>query len=155
MEYLSQDEVIRLGTEFAGDVCYSGEYGQQVYTKEMEDGGLPVEGILYEKYPSGSLNYYSYYRDGIPHGEKVEFYKCGKVKSYCVMDTGTVDGEKTEWYENGTIKIKESCKYGLVLKMQEFDSDGNLMNEKKDLSEDEKTIYEKRKAQYEAKTSNK
>lgn len=154
MEYLSQDEVIRLGTEFAGDVCYSGEYGQQVYTKEMEDGGLPVEGILYEKYPSGSLNYYSYYRDGIPHGEKVEFYECGKVKSYCVMDTGTVDGEKTEWYENGTIKIKESCKYGLVLKMQEFDSDGNLINEKKDLSEDEKTIYEKWKAQYEAKFDN-
>lgn len=155
MEYLSQDEVVNVGIEFAGDVCYSGEYGQQVYTKEVEDGGLPVEGILYEKYPSGSLNYYCYYSNGIPHGEKVEFYECGKIKSYCIMDTGTVDGEKVEWYENGNIKRKELCKYGLVLKMQEFDKDGNLINEKKGLNESEKSLYEKWRAYYEGKLGDK
>lgn len=31
------DEVVSRGTEFIGDVCYSGEYGQQVYTKEDID----------------------------------------------------------------------------------------------------------------------
>ena len=40
MKYLSQREVVKIGIEFAGDVCYSGEYGQQVYTKESEDGGF-------------------------------------------------------------------------------------------------------------------
>lgn len=149
MEYLSQNEVIHAGIEFAGDVCYSGEYGQQVYTREAEDGGVPVEGIVYENYPSGSLNYYCYYKNGIPHGEKAEFYECGKIKSYCIMDTGTIDGEKVEWYENGKIKRKQTCKYGLVLKLQEFDEDGNLVKEKKDLSEGEKITYEKWRKHYE------
>ena len=37
MKYLSIAEVVSRGIEFTGDVCYSGEYGQQVYTKEDID----------------------------------------------------------------------------------------------------------------------
>lgn len=51
MKILSKEEIITLGIEFAGDVCYSGLYGQQVYTKEMEGGGVPIDGkhtIWYE-----------------------------------------------------------------------------------------------------------
>lgn len=151
MKYLSLDEVVRIGTEFAGEVCYSGQYGQQVYTKEMEDGGIPLEGILYEKYSNGLLNYYSYYSNGIPNGQRVRFYESGKLKSYCIMDTGTIDGEHIEWYENGNIKLNEFCKYGFVLRMQEFDADGNLIREKKELNKDEKNIYEKRASYYEKK----
>lgn len=65
------------------------------------------------------------------------------------MDTGTIDGDYLEWHENGNVKLKKYCKYGLVLKMQEFDEGGNLLKEKKELSEGEKTIYEKRVAYYE------
>lgn len=144
MEFLSNEDIIKNGREFKGDVCYSGEYGQQVYTKDMEEGGTPIEGILYEKYPNGSLNYYCYYRNGIPHGQKVRYYESGKVKSFCIMDTGTVDGEDIEFYESGDIKKKKYYQYGLVLKMQEFDEAGNLINEKKDLKENEKIIYAKR-----------
>lgn len=154
MNYLSLEEVINVGTEFTGEVCYSGEYGQQVYTKEAEEGGVPVEGILYERYPGGSLNYYSFYCDGIPSGERVRFYESGKIKSHCIMDTGTIDGELIEYYENGDIKLKEFCKYGLVLQMQEFDESGNLIKEKKGLRDDEKSIFEKRAAHYEGKTNN-
>lgn len=149
MKFLSVAEVINSGTEFIDDVCYSGEYGQQVYTKEETDGGIPVEGILYERYNNGNLCYYSFYHDGIPHGQRVRFYETGKVKSCCVMDSGTIDGEHIEWYENGNIKLKEYCKYGLVLKMQEFDEDGNVIKEKKELNESEKSIYEKRVEYYE------
>lgn len=149
MNYLSLDEVIRIGTEFIGDVCYSGEYGEQVYTKDIEDGGIPLEGILYERYPSGMLHYYCYYCDGIPNGQRVRFYESGKIKSYCIMDTGTIDGEHVEWYENGNVRLKEFCKYGFVLKMQEFDESGNLIREKKELSDDEKRIFEKRVTYYE------
>lgn len=155
MKYLSLDEVIDKGIEFAGDVCYSGKYGQQVYTNELEKGGVPINGIIYERYPSGSLNYYCFYNNGIPNGQRVRFYESGKIKSYCIMDTGTIDGEHTEWYENGTIKLKEFCKYGLVLRLQEFDENGNIIKEKKELSIDEKSIYEKRLAYYEGKKDNK
>ena len=152
MKYLSMDEVISAGTEFTGDVCYSGEYGQQVYTKDIEDGGRPIEGILYERYPNGLLNYYSFYSDGVPNGQSVSFFESGKVKSHCIMDTGTIDGEYIEWYENGNIKLKKDCKYGLVLKMQEFDEAGNLVKEKKKLNDGEKRIFEKRTAYYEKRT---
>lgn len=54
------------------------------------------------------------------------------------MDTGTIDGDYLEWHENGNVKLKKYCKYGLVLKMQEFDEGGNLLKEKKELSEGEK-----------------
>ena len=149
MKYLSMAEVINKGTEFIGDVCYSGEYGQQVCTKEDIDGGIPVEGILYERYSNGNLCYYCFYHDGIPHGQFVEFYETGKVKSCCVMDCGTIDGEHIKWYENGNIKLKEYCKYGLVLKMQEFDEEGNVIDEKTELNEGEKEIYDKWAEYYE------
>ena len=149
MEILSAEDVLRNGIEFDGDVCYSGEYGQQVYTKEDIDGGIPIEGILYERYNNGNLCYYSFYHDGIPHGQRVRFYETGKVKSCCVMDNGTIDGEHIEWYENGIVKLKEYCKYGLVLKMQEFDEEGNVIKEKIELNESEKAIYEKRVEYYE------
>lgn len=154
MNYLSLDEVISVGTEFTGEVCYSGEYGQQVYTKDVEEGGMPLEGILYEKYSNGLLNYYSFYRDGIPNGQRVRFFESGKIKSHCIMDAGTIDGEYIEWYENGNIKLKKYCKYGLVLQMQEFDESGNLLKEKKELSTGEKRIFEKRVAYYEGQTNN-
>lgn len=154
MEYLSQEKVFEVGIEFSGDVCYSGQYGQQVYTKEMEDGGEPVEGILYEKYPNGKLNYYSYYKNGIPNGERVYFYESGKIKSHCVMDAGTIDGEHIVWFENGEVRKKEFCKYGMILWMREFDETGNLIREKLDLTEDEKIRYEKWKAHYEGKRCN-
>ena len=48
MEYLSQEIVLERGIEFNGEVCYSGEFGQQVCTKEVEDGGIPINGIIYE-----------------------------------------------------------------------------------------------------------
>lgn len=146
------DEVIRKGTEFTGDVCYSGEYGQQVYTKEAEDGGIPVEGILYERYGNGKICYYSYLHDGIPDGQRVTFYETAKIKSSCVMDQGTIDGEYIEWYKNGNIKLKKYCKYGLVLKMQEFDESGNIIKEKTELNESEKSIFEKRVKYYEGRS---
>lgn len=75
MKYLTLKEVMEQGIEFAGDVCYSGEYGQQVYTKESYERGIPVDGILYEKYQNGMLNYYCFYKNGIANGEQVEFYE--------------------------------------------------------------------------------
>ncbi len=148
MNYLSKDEVIECGIEFAGDVCFSGEYGEQVYTKEKEEGGQPINGVLYERYENGNICYYEYHKDGISNGPRVEFYKSGKIKSYCIKDGGTIDGEYIEWYENGEVKLRKDCKYGIILSMKEFDESGILIREKKELSEGEKKLYEKFKEIY-------
>lgn len=149
MQLLSMEEVVSIGVEFKDDVCFSGEYGQQVYTKEIDKGGIPVEGILYEKYSNGRLAYYAYYEDGIPNGISVSYYPSGSIESYCVMDAGTIDGEYTGWYEDGTLKVKKICKYGFVLSMKEFDEKGNMVKEKKGLDESEKKRYEKLANYYE------
>ena len=108
MAILSKEEVLRKGIEFAGEVCFSGEYGEQVYTKEDYEGGVPINGILYEKYDNGNLSYYAFYRNGLPHGEEVWFYESGKIKSTCIMDEGTIDGEYIERYESGNIKVQRN-----------------------------------------------
>ena len=149
MEIMSFHEVIKRGLEFTGDVCFSGEYGQQVYTKEDYEGGVPVEGILYERYPNGNLIYYAYYHKGVPHGQRVHFYPSGKIKSYCIMDEGTIDGEYIEWYENGNVKCTKNSKYGLMIQMKEYDIQGNIVEEKTELNEWEKGIFEKRQRLYE------
>lgn len=149
MDFLSHEQVIISGIEFAGDVCYSGEFGQQVYTTRMENGGNPINGIVYELYPNNAINYYVYYSDGVPNGERVSFYDDGKVKNYCIMNMGTIDGENIEWYDNGIVKKREYCKYGLVLWKKEMDKYGNLINEKTELTDTEKIIYKKRVEYYE------
>lgn len=72
---LSEDKVFENGIEFAGDVCFSGIYGQQVYTRPMEEGGEPLAGLLYERYKNGHIVYYSYYKNGAKNGEFVRFYE--------------------------------------------------------------------------------
>ena len=140
---LTEEIILQMGIEFSGDVCYSGKYGQQVFDKPMEDGGEPIDGIIYEKDEEDHVIYYAYYKNGIPNGIKVEFYESGRLRSKCIMDRGTIDGQKIVWYENGKIKSKENCKYGLVLPSSKWDEDGNLINEKKNLTEGEKKIFDK------------
>ena len=67
------------------------------------------------------------------------------------MQGRLMDNISNAW--NVNIKIKKYCKYGLVLKMQEFDESGNLLKEKKQLSDEEKCIFEKRVACYEGRTN--
>lgn len=143
MDILSESYVIENGIEFTGDVCYSGEYDQQVYTTDTENGGVPINGILYEKYKNGKLQYYSYYIDGIANGTEVWFYESGKIKSICSMNGGTIDGEYVEYFEDGSIKLKKNCKYGLVITMHRYDENGHIIEEKNGLTESQKKLYDK------------
>lgn len=54
---LPEEDVFKKGLEFTGDICYSGIYGQQLYTRPMEDGGEPVNGLVYEKCSNGHIAY--------------------------------------------------------------------------------------------------
>lgn len=143
MNLLSYDQVIKDGIEFAGDVCFSGESGYQVYDKEIEDGGKPINGILYELYPNGTLRNYAYYKDGMPNGERVNFYENGKIEDFGSLIKGTIEGEYTVWYENGVIQKKEFYKYGIALWSKEMDMEGNIIKEKTELSDSEKKLLEK------------
>ncbi|MCR2803392.1 toxin-antitoxin system YwqK family antitoxin [Paenibacillus soyae] len=98
----------------------------------MEEGGTAVIGLLYEKYPNGTLAYYSYYENGIPHGVTVEFYRDGKVKEHKYMENGTIAGKSISWHENGNIKAIAENKYGFKVHYREWDENGSLIKEKQE-----------------------
>ena len=92
----TKDEILKEGIEFSGDVCFSGEYGQQVYDKEMEDGGHPITGLVYEKDEIGNILYYAFYDDGVQNGDYVSFYESGEIKEMHVMRNGAKWGESVQ-----------------------------------------------------------
>ncbi|MCM3700718.1 hypothetical protein [Paenibacillus macerans] len=54
ISFLTEEEVLLNGIEFTGDVCFSGEFGDQVFDKPMEEGGKPITGLVFEKYNNGN-----------------------------------------------------------------------------------------------------
>ena len=149
MNFLEQKIVEENGIEFAGDVCYSGEYGEQVYTKEKKEGGIPVNGLVYEKYKNGNISYYCYYTNGVENGEKVCFYESGNVESYCMMKDGKISGKLTTLFDNGLIKRIEYIKYGIKLYLCEYDRQGNIIKEQEEIKEENKFLYDKYTTWYE------
>lgn len=139
----TKDEILKEGIEFSGDVCFSGEYGQQVYDKEMEDGGHPITGLVYEKDEIGNILYYAFYDDGVQNGDYVSFYESGEIKEMHVMRNGAKWGESVLLYKNRKPKHIEECKYGIVLSYRDFDIEGRLVKEKKEPSEYEKQLINK------------
>ena len=137
------EDIVKQGIEFKEEVCFSGEFGQQVFDKPFEDGGNPITGLLFEKYNNGNLNYYSYYVDGIQNGESVTFYESGEISSYCVMDSGQVYGEIKKWYKTGLLKSLEMCKYGVVISSKHYDEKGDIIMEKLEPSRIEQKMLEK------------
>lgn len=149
IQILTEDEVFNKGIEFDGDiVCFSGIYGQQVYNRPMEEGGEPVNGLVYEKYKNGHIAYYSYYENGISNGEFVEFYESTKIKKFRIMKKGTVCGESIEWFESGSVKSREYCKYGIVVSYEEWDENGNLVDKKTEPSDSHKKLLAKYEEMY-------
>ena len=127
---LTINEILEKGIEFTGDVCYSGEWGQDVCNSPEEDGGKPITGIVYEKQKNGHIAYYSYYKDGILNGPTVTFYEDGKVNKYMDMFKGVLHGKEVEWFKSGKTKLCANRKYRFLISYKEWDEDGNLLKEK-------------------------
>ncbi|WCF10751.1 hypothetical protein NDS46_13270 [Paenibacillus thiaminolyticus] len=137
------EKVLEEGIEFAGDVCFSGEWGQYVCSAPIEEGGQPITGIVYEKFENGNLEYYTYYKNGIMNGISVHFYESGKIKSVSNMYRGTTHGKTVCWHENGNVMSVADSKYGFDLTYKEWDESGKLIKEKMELSDFEKGMIEK------------
>lgn len=140
---LTVNEILEKGIEFSGDVCFSGEYGQQIFDAPLEAGGKPINGIIYETYKNGNIKYYQYYKNGFADGDYVLFYESGEIKELCVMKNGSKWGGDESYFENGNKKRVEQCKFGIILSFKEFDVDGNLIGIKEEPNSIEKKILTK------------
>ncbi|OPH46751.1 hypothetical protein BC351_14560 [Paenibacillus ferrarius] len=140
---LTIDEVFLTGIEFTDDVCFSGESGQEVYDKPIEEGGKPITGLVYERYRNGNLAYYSYYKNGIAEGDYVNFFENGKVESFREMCRGVLFGQSLSWFDNGILKSMASYKYGFKIIYREWNIGGELVNEMLEPNDFEKSMIEK------------
>jgi len=130
-------EILENGIEFVGDVCYSGEWGQDVFDAPEEIGGKSITGIVYEKQKNGNIAYYSYYKDGVLNGPTVYFHEDGGVKKYMDMFKGILHGKEIEWFENGKIKMYANRKYRFLTLCKEWDECGNLIKEESGPTQEE------------------
>ncbi len=120
------------------DICWSGECGDQIYTKPMEDGGVPFSGFLYELHKNGNIAYYQFIENGVGQGLHVRFYPTGQIKSYQIQIKGAPAGKSYTWYENGVLKEEHDYYDNYVINTSIlYDEHGNI-TERHDNSYDRK-----------------
>lgn len=56
------------------------------------------------------------------------------------MKYGQIRGREETWHENGNPKLVAECEFGIYLSKKEWDINGNLINEKTNILEDELEI---------------
>lgn len=152
---LTQKEVIEKGFHFNGDnVCYGGEYGQQVCSISENGIEVPVTGIIYELNKNLSLNNYCYYIQGILNGQYVCFYENGNVKSISYMYKGVKHGKYLQYHEDGRKKSESSYKYGFCESFIEWNSNGKLVKEQTEPTEFDKIMIEKYEKHEQEKSKN-
>ncbi|PKQ89417.1 hypothetical protein CXK86_20435 [Paenibacillus sp. BGI2013] len=122
---LSKEEVLLNGLEFTGDVCFDGEYGDQVFDRSIEVGGNPITGLVYEKYSNGNLALYCYCLDGVPDGDYVTYYEDGKIEGFKRMHKGKIAGKSISWFMNGEIRSTSESLYGFKITYKNGMKQGN------------------------------
>jgi len=144
LKILGINEIISTGLEFDGEnVFYGGEYGQQVCCKTTDNDESVYTGIIYEKYENGNLQYYSFYKNGLPDGVTVSYYENGNIKEYSNMYRGGQHGICKAWYEDGSIKSCSQSKYSFDLYYVEWDKKGEIIKEVKEPTDFAKRMIDK------------
>ena len=143
---MSTEDVLSSGVLFDGDeIHWGGEYGQQVcrYTKNgLEE---PVTGLLYEV-RNGNIDYYCFYKNGVPNGPNVVFYENGKVKKYSEMVKGVLHGKVIHWNAYDRVCFAANYRFGIVISFSEWDDEGVLINEQLEPTAENKRRLEQHEA---------
>lgn len=135
IKILDKEYVLTHGVNFeelAGGYC-----SDRILDKEEEDGGKPFTGLTYELYRNNKLAYYSFYKDGFPNGDFIQFYENGNIKKVQYMKYGRVAGIEETWFESGRLKSVGESAYGVRLNFKEWNEEGGLIEEKLNPTEGE------------------
>ncbi len=147
---MTQKQVEDIGIEFldTSEITWGGEWGQQLLDRDEEEGGKPINGLVYEKFENGKLDCYCTYIKGIKEGVLVQFYENGDVKKYTEMCGGSSNGICVEWYENNKVKIYERRVYGVLDTYTKWDEQGNILEQATETVEKNKGLINKYKEMY-------
>jgi antitoxin component YwqK of YwqJK toxin-antitoxin module len=84
---------------------------------------------------NGQLGSEINYVDGIQNGWSRGWYENGQIQGETYYKNECVDGVNREWYENGQIKLDSEIREGKSIWKKEWDRQGNLINELKEVIE--------------------
>ncbi len=124
---LTLDEIILQGGIEGSEEAYDDEYGFTYsgldcaflyYGGDEFSGGEPFTGLYYELFPSGKLESYAMYQNGMPIEGYFSFYENGKVKryhyfskdklnNYCYYFDEQGNLEQANMWENGKLVSKK------------------------------------------------
>lgn len=128
---LNKDYILENGSRFDDTFGYGGDkYDSFIVQYDQEGNEHLFTGIIYECYENGGLASYYVVKDGIKHGEMVQYYPNGQVKEIKYLDKNVLEGPQKEYYENGCIKLVEYRVLGRILSFKKYDEQGNLVEEK-------------------------
>lgn len=131
-----EDYVVSKGTDFVEELWFS-THGDIVLDK-------PEDGLVYELYNNGNLNYYANYVNGFIEGELIEFYKSGKLKAIKTLIHGQSNGLERRWHEKGKKSFEGDYKLGIALHVTEWNEAGEIIKAKSSPSETEVKLINSR-----------
>lgn len=141
LNLLTKEYVMERGSQWDYNddgICWSGKWGDQIYTKPMEEGGVPFNGLLYGLHKNGNLSYYQFVENGVGHGLHVRLYPNGQIKLHQIQIKGAPTGKSYKWYENGILKEERDYYDNYVINTSiSYDEYGNI-TERYDNSYDRK-----------------
>jgi antitoxin component YwqK of YwqJK toxin-antitoxin module len=82
------------------------EAGRFISGREFDKKGRPLEGVVEERYPDGSLFVEANYKDGERHGPTLVYYEDGTLRTESVYQQGRLVSER-EFAEDGKLISEE------------------------------------------------
>lgn len=140
---LTKEEVLKEGICFEDELDWGGEHYQQI-VRYLDNGEEePFTGLAYDLFPDGSLSFYGYIKEGYREGKVVRFYSNGKVMSNRYLISGSAHGLQLDFFDNGQLKLVSYAIMGGRVLYSEFDEEGNLVDQKLELTERDKMLAER------------
>jgi antitoxin component YwqK of YwqJK toxin-antitoxin module len=140
-DILTKEYVIKNGIQF--DELYNENESDRILNGPEEEGGSPFTGLTYELNDNGSLAYYCFYKNGLEYGDYVEFYDNGNLESRQYMKYGSINGKEKKWDIDGNLIFLGESAFGIKLSFKKWDSEGSLIEEKNEPTEEELKYIER------------
>ncbi|MBP2623832.1 toxin-antitoxin system YwqK family antitoxin [Streptococcus oricebi] len=133
----TKEAVLRYGVNFEEKLDWGGPYGEAiVFYDENEEEHL-FSGLTYDLFPNGEIDSYDFVLNGVRHGQQVKFYPNGNVQYINYQDMGAANGARKNFYEDGKLQAIEYRVAGQLINYKRYDRDGNIVEQKTSITEDE------------------
>lgn len=132
MEILSKDLLLSIGKNLE-----SMEY-EAINSRYIDSNTLePFNGVGYLLCDDDSIDSYAYFKNGIMHGEAVEFFEGYRPREWYENYRGIGQGGYKVWDEHGNLLFDGVLDAGVIIKFKQWDEEGNIIGEKIEASEED------------------